>query len=281
MRNRFIEASRQRPHTARITVHNRKWNSTMSSKVMEEFKRYAEFSVRADQYFYAINTYGINHGNLKAVSAIRPFNDLLQSSIEKEITDGGVKQFLISTVATIDNLRLSGLFSDAKDLVSGAIDPQTIPPDISNFAFYTCFCFQWSLFENFVKDMMQKLIDAHALPISTRDKLQKCWSRTKKFFDVIDSGEIFGHSPFHTVLPLMAETGNFQVCDYADLDKIRELRNDFIHGIESPQILPISALEKQRHYERSMWILRQFATNIQFDVSRRINNGSDLEIEQG
>lgn len=242
----------------------------MSSNVLGEFKQYAEFSVRADQFFYAINTYGINHGNLKALSSMRPSNDLLQNGIGKEITDEGVKNFLISAVVALDNLRISGIFSNAKDLVPGAIDPQTIPPDISNFAFYTCFCFQWSLFENFVKTMMQKLIDANALQISTRNKLQSYWSRTKKFFDVINSGEVFGHSPFHTVLPIMDEHGDFQVCDYSELDKIRELRNDFIHGIESPEILPISPIEKRRYYERSMWILRQFATNVQTDVSRKL-----------
>lgn len=242
----------------------------MASNVLEEFKHYAEFSVRADQFYYAINTYGINHENLKAVSSIRPSNDLLQNCIEKEIKDAGVKQYLISTIVVLDNLRISGIFSEAKDLVAGAIDPQTISPDISNFAFYTCFCFQWSLFENFVKTMMQKLIDGNALSVNTQNKLQNNWSRTKRFFDAINSGEVFGHSPFHTVLPIIDESGSLQVCDYSDLDKIRELRNDFIHGIESPEILPISPLEKRKYYERSMWILRQFATNIQFDVGQKL-----------
>ncbi len=240
----------------------------MSPGVLEEFKSYAEFSVRVDQFFYAINTYAANHNNLKTVSSIRPSNDLLTESIKQEIKNDLVKEFLASAVVTLDNIKISGIFSDAKDLVPGAIDPNTIPPDLSNFAFYTCFCFQWSLFENFVKDMMQKLIDADVLAAATKNKLKENWLRTKRFFDVINSGQVFGYSPFHTVLPIIDEVGNLRVCDYSDLDKIRNLRNDFIHGIESPEILPISPMEKHKYYQRSMWILRQYATNIQSDVQK-------------
>lgn len=59
-----------------------------------------------------------------------------------------------------------------------------------------------------------------------------------------------------------------ETCDYSDLNRIRELRNQFIHGIEDPEITSESIMAKQRRYERSMWILRQFASNTQQDVQQ-------------
>ena len=63
---------------------------------------------------------------------------------------------------------------------------------------------------------------------------------------------------------------SFDEYDYKDLNEIRVLRNQFIHGVESPEITSENILLKQRRYERSMWILRKFAENIQFDVQRAL-----------
>jgi hypothetical protein len=249
----------------------------MATNIMQEFKNYAEFSVRVDQFFYVVNTYATNHESLKQASSTRPSGKLLEEYLEQETVAEEMRKFIFFSVVTLDNLKRTGIFSDAQDLGVGSIDPKTIPPDLSNFAFYTCFCFQWSLFENFIKLMMQKLIDAGSLPIDTAKKLKDNWLRTKKFFDVIDSGEVFGHSPFKTILPIFNSSGKPPEFDYAELNKIRELRNKFIHGVESPEILPSPPLVKQKYYEQCMWVLRQFATNVQFDTQRLL--GTELAKE--
>jgi hypothetical protein len=243
----------------------------MTLGVIEEFKQYAEFSVRVDQFFYMINTYAVHHESLKEASSHRPSNEVLQDTIEKEIKSEEVKKYLFFAISTLDSLKRTGILSSADELGTGAIDPVTIPPDATNFAFYTCFCFQWSLFENFIKSMMQKLIDAQVISSDIQKKLKGNWFRTKQFFDLINAGDVFGYSPFKSLLPLITRDSNAQEINYSDLDQIRELRNKFIHGIESPEILPSPSSAKRMYYERSMWVLRQFATNVQFDVQKLLS----------
>jgi hypothetical protein len=54
--------------------------------------------------------------------------------------------------------------------------------------------------------------------------------------------------------------------NYKDLNAIRALRNSFIHGVESPEITSEDIGAKQHRYNRSMWILRKFAENVQWEV---------------
>jgi hypothetical protein len=116
--------------------------------------------------------------------------------------------------------------------------------------------------------MVRKVVDSGVLsPLVVKD-LEKKWRRTEKFFDKIDSGDVFGKSPFTTLLPVMGWMPSTEKCDYNDLNKIRELRNTFIHGVESPDITSEDIASKQRRYNRSMWILRKFAENVQWEVQR-------------
>lgn len=122
--------------------------------------------------------------------------------------------------------------------------------------------------------MINKAIDCSVLPEGISKELKKLWFNTKQFLDLIQSGNVFGRNPFVTVLPVMGWIPITETCGYAELDDIRKLRNDFIHGIESPEITSEHILTKQRRYVRSMWILRKFAENVQHEVELLLNQVS-------
>jgi hypothetical protein len=235
----------------------------MTNTILEEFKQYAYFSVRVDQFFNVVNIYGRHHHDIKFVYSQLPSHEIWQSVDAIESIPDEIRRFLRASSSILEYMATTGIFSDGSD-----IDPISIPDDVLNFAFYTCYCFQWSLFETFVKTMIQKLIDADKLPDDTKKKLESTMGgRTEKFFKIIDSGNVFGHSPFKTVL-LVGLVPTPEKCDYKDLDTIRRQRNDFVHGIVSPEITSDNIIIKQRKYERSMWILRKFAENVQFEVNK-------------
>jgi hypothetical protein len=68
------------------------------------------------------------------------------------------------------------------------------------------------------------------------------------------------------MLPVVSWLPQLETCAYKDLDQIRVQRNEFIHAVTDASILPNTETEKERFYERSMWILRLFAGNIDQDV---------------
>jgi hypothetical protein len=99
-------------------------------------------------------------------------------------------------------------------------------------------------------------------------ELKKLELRTYRLLKYIDEGHVFGHSPFRTILPKPGWNAELEHCDFKDLNAIREQRNKFIHAVENSNILPIEEHKKERLYERSMWVLRQFAGNLNQDVIR-------------
>lgn len=233
----------------------------MSISIADEFKQYADFSVRVDRYFNLVNIYGRYHDSLKLMYAKLPDAEITQRAIDAATTTEEVRTFLLVAANLLNSMATTNAFMDAASL-----DNKDVGQDCLNFAFYTAFCFQWTLFENFVKKMIRKAANAGVLPENTKKELENPRVSTKKFFDLIESGQVFGRSPFVTVLPVPGWIPETETCDYTALDKIRKLRNDFIHGIEKPEITAESLIEKQRRYERSMWILRKFAENVHYAV---------------
>ncbi len=232
--------------------------------VLDEFKDYADFSVRVDRFFNVINSYSMHHNAIKHIYHMLPSWDKCEAAFDSEI-DEDVKMFLLTATNRLGYMATTNIFNDESDQAGG-----DLPEDALNFAFYTCYCFQWSLFEDFVKTMVRKVIDAGVLQPPVVKDLETKWRQTKQFFDKIESGDVFGRSPFTALLPAAGWMPSFDEYDYKDLNEIRVLRNQFIHGVESPEITSENILLKQRRYERSMWILRKFAENIQFDVQRAL-----------
>jgi hypothetical protein len=115
-------------------------------------------------------------------------------------------------------------------------------------------------------------LDAGAFNSDIADKLRKRWRKTKQFFDLIESGEVFGRTPFRTALPIPGWQPSIEDIGYNRLNEMRELRNEFTHGVESPDILSEGLMGKQRRYERGMWVLRKFAENIMWEVQRALGH---------
>lgn len=229
--------------------------------ISQEFKDYAFFSVKVDRFFNLVNIYGQHHGTLKAVYKALPERDAIQRALANDSIDEEVKSFLLVAANFLNYMATTNIFSD-----SGDLNPDDLWKDTLNFSFYTCYCFQWKLFENFIKTMIKKAMDCSVLPDGVQKELEKLWFKTKQFLDLIESGKVFGKSPFVTVIPVKGWIPRTETCGYAELEEIRRLRNEFIHGIELPEITSEHILSKQSRYMRSMWILRKFAENVQHEV---------------
>ncbi|MFJ9900363.1 hypothetical protein ACIQPR_44235 [Streptomyces sp. NPDC091280] len=239
----------------------------MAPSVLEEFENYAYFSVRVDRFFHAANIYGSNHDKLKQAHREIPEHDVVREALRDERTDEQFRRFCVVAVNSLNWMATTGIFSDQDDAA-----PRRVPDDMQNFAYYTCYCFQWTLFENFVKKIVRRAMAAEVLPPDICDELNSKWYKTKQFLDCIESGRVFGSSPFVTVLPVTGWVPGMETCTYADLNKIRELRNLFIHGVDDPEITPESILSQEKVYRRSMMILRCFASNVQQDVGRLLGD---------
>ncbi|NEQ50779.1 MAG: hypothetical protein F6K11_11690 [Leptolyngbya sp. SIO3F4] len=229
--------------------------------MLPEFLDYANFSMQVDRYFNVVSIYGRHHDSIRQLHDICPSSDKLPSVDASDI-DKDFKSFIWVSAQVFRDMAMTNIFNDRNDDVHTDISQNML-----NFAFYTCYCFQWSLFEDFTHKMIKKLTNANVLQPTVARKLRNARNNTKKFFGIIHSGDVFGQSPFVAMLPpqgyhspgdqLMGQVG------YDELNAIRELRNTFIHRIESPEITTEHIPAKHYRYERSMWTLRKFAENIQ------------------
>lgn len=235
----------------------------MALSVLQEFEDYANFSERVDRFFHTVNIYGMHHNALKNSYHRIPAHSVVRQALRDDRVDEDFRLFCVAAVNSLNYMATTRIFAD-----EGGMEPGTIPEDMLNFSFYTCFCFQWSLFEDFTKKIIRRAIDGGVLAPDTCRALESRWRYTEKFFDYIESGNVFGSTPFRTVLPVKGWVPTTETCRYSDLNRIRELRNSFIHGVSSPEIMPESTMEKQDLYDRSMRILRNFASNLQQDVGR-------------
>ena len=125
--------------------------------VLSEFKDYAYFSERVDQYFNVINIYGMHHEAIKQIHKALPSREKIKTLLASDI-DEDAKRFLVISSGALGYMATTNIFNSEADQVS-----DDISKDALNFAFYTCYCFQWSLFEDFTKTMIRKVIDAGAL----------------------------------------------------------------------------------------------------------------------
>jgi hypothetical protein len=224
--------------------------------VSEAFKTYAWTSVRVDQYFNSVNIFALHYRSFKFAYSRIPSRNSLDSlpSLDKEISD-----FLISAVSALNYMATINIFNEQ---VSDEL--KNLDKDLIIFAFSTCFCFQWSLFEDFTRSEVTKLADMDLLPPRISNQLKRRQRQTEGFLKYIDSGAVFGRSPFETVLPVPGWIFSTERCGYGDLDRIRKMRNAITHG---NQVLLDEANEStDRVYQRSMWILRQFAANIDQEI---------------
>jgi hypothetical protein len=233
----------------------------MNTTPTKTFQNYAWFSVQVDQYYSAVRIYARHHNALKKVYQAIPSREEWPKDEEKVGIPEPVKKLFITSTSTFNYMGTTGIFSNAP-----YSELTNLPQDMINVGFYTCFCFQWTLFENFVKTLVLNLIQNGLLSSVVSTELKNKERATAKFLEYIDSGAVFGKSPFITVIPVISWTPKTETCDYNELDEIRKLRNKFIHVVNDRNILNISESEKERLYERSMWIMRKFAENVDYEV---------------
>lgn len=219
------------------------------------FERYSWLSVQLDQYFAAIRIFSFHYDRLKTVYEHIPeqLPDDIHSWPEP------AKAFFMMATTVLNTMGTTQIFSEVPFPQLNAL-----PEDMQRIGFDTCFAFQWTLFENFVKQRVLSLVDGKVLALDVCKELKRRERRTEEFFRYIESGKVFGDSPFTTILPLPGWLLQFENCDFSDLDKIRRIRNQLVHAANSA---PGSVDRSDRHYERSMWILRMFAGNVDQTVT--------------
>lgn len=227
----------------------------------KSFEDYAWFSVQVDQYYAAVRIFARHYEALRQSYRSLPTREDWPDDLTA--LPGTAATFFMVAASSLNYMGTTRIFAEARF-------PQlaNLPTAMVNFGFYTCFCFQWTLFESFVKNSVLGLANDASLPKAVCARVRLLERRSEQFLRYIDDGHVFGHSPFTTAMPVAGWAPSFETCNYADLDAIRKQRNALIHDVKGPSILPSSELEKDRQYERSMWILRKFAENVDSDVQR-------------
>lgn len=155
----------------------------------------------------------------------------------------------------------SGLFKERQ------AELPDIPGDMKTLSIYTCYCFQWSIFERFVVERVMTAVDHDMVPKDVASKLKQKKNNTKDFLKLLDKGAISSSSPFMHLLSQIGSDGNFMKIGYSDLDRIRKRRNQFIHSVDGVMLAGISEADFES-YTEDMWTLRLFAQNVDQDCSR-------------
>ncbi len=243
------------------------------TEIGEAFKQYAWFSVQVDQYYAAVRIYARNHDALCEVFARLPGHKDWPSNLRTATISDTAKQFFITAASALNSMGTTGIFSKAPH-----DELRDLSVDMINFGFYTCFCFQWTLFESFVKESVLGLARDGLLSAGVAREIRRRERSTASFLTYLDDGRVFGRSPFNSSLARVSWESQIETITLADLNSIREQRNAFIHGVQDRDILPASEVEKERLYERSMWVMRKFAENVMFETQAlraRGDSGTD------
>lgn len=237
----------------------------MVTEIKTKFENYSWFSIQVDQYYSAVMIYSRYHEHFKDVFNSIPDNSKWNNTDNSNLNED-FKELILVTTRIFKNIGTTGIFQDAP-----FPELEDLPNDMINFGFYTCFCFQWTLFENYVKETLLDQANKKFFSTEVFSKLKSKYLRTESFLKYINSGQVFGYSPFQTGLPIKGWVFKTEEYDYNDLNKIRNLRNSFIHAVPGREILNKTEIEKEQLYNRSMWILRQFAGNI-YQAILKIHN---------
>lgn len=169
----------------------------MPATSSNSFQEYGWFSVQVDQYYAAIRIFARHYNALKLTYSELPQGQDFPSDLT--CLSDSEKSFFMLASHSLNYMGTTKIFSDA--LFPNLSE---LPRDIINFGFYTCYCFQWTLFENFVKQSVMSLASDGLLSDPVLSRLQRIEQSqsTKAFLGYINSGNVFGHTPFVTVLPV-------------------------------------------------------------------------------
>lgn len=224
----------------------------------DAFKRHAMLSAQIDQFLHATLILANNFRNLREAASR---SDKLSSILDNSSVGDEEKVGLVSMRRALNSMTTSGLFME-----SPHSEFSDIPGDMKRLSIYTCYCFQWSIFERFVVNRVMQAVDDDMVPKDVAPKLKRKKNNTKDFLKLLDKGAISNSSPFMHLLPKIDSDGNFVKISYSDLDRIRERRNQFIHSVDGDMLAGISEADF-KSYNEDMWTLRLFAQNVDQDCS--------------
>jgi hypothetical protein len=218
-----------------------------------EFKHYALSSVKIDRFFNVLNIYGSHHHGIRDVGRA-----ILQGPEMPELgtLPERVSRPLVLARMVMRDLAITGLLADEE----ADLGPETVGEDMVNYAFFTCYVFQWLLFEHFIRSTVKSLAGAHRLPFTlakhapASNILRQIRKHDSAVFDLILPASQF--AVLNYGLPPIEKYG------LDDVDRIRTLRNELTHTTHAPSLAGLDTMSKQRRYETDMWILRHAAQGV-------------------
>lgn len=224
-----------------------------------QFINYADQSVKVDRFFHWTNAYAYNHENLKFF--FKKYYELdmhfCNSNIDKS---DKISDFFSSTYLLVEMLSATNIYNDSND----TYDLGSISKDAQIYSYIVCYCYQWNLFESFVSDIVNELINSNKLQPKDTENLVKCKGKTKKMLDILKT--LFSENPFEHILPSIHPNSesSFRKAGYDELDTIRKRRNSYVHSILKNNLDDSEIFDLQKLYSDDMWILRCYAQNLFF-----------------
>ena len=219
------------------------------------FEEYANYSVKVDRFFHCVNAYANSHNGLKYiyVNLDRIYNRMVELEENGAEIDKEIRLFIRCSYTLMQPIHITNIFSD--------LDPCNLGDkiyDMRIYSYITCHCYQWNLFEAFIRYIIKRIVKSEKIDKKVSDKLTKARG-IKKTLAILNY-EVFECSPFSHILPECDENGEFIKIGFSDLNIIRERRNRFVHSIlDDMEDAKIGQL--QWRYDRDMWTLRLFAQN--------------------
>lgn len=223
------------------------------------FRAYAWSSVRVDKYFATVRIFARHYDALKAAASALPsraeWPDDFSCLTEQ------ARKFFIAASGGLNYMGTTGIFLDEP-----SPELANLPRDTISYASVTCYSFQWNLFETFVTSHVLDAVRDGLFPADVSAQLRAAARSAGRLLARLNTDDVFGHTPFRTVLEVPGWIPSFETCGFNDLDEIRRTRNRLVHAATEREFLDGGYDGIEGVYDRSMWILRKFAENVENDI---------------
>lgn len=214
------------------------------------FSTYADQSLRLDQYRAASNALITQFiPALSSMSDRMPSIETINSITSDETIDSMLRRFVYVSAKT--TVMFNSRFNTANSYYG------QLQHDNAFFSLRVFLTFQYSLFEEYVREVTKLLITKSMIRPEVMIGLSKNRFRISYIIEAMEKEKIYKRTPFNHVLPYgqMVEIG------IQDLYAIKNHRNNFAHWNEGARL---NFSNPDAYYERCMWVLRQFAGNIRW-----------------
>ncbi len=222
------------------------------------FATYADMSIRLDQYKAVAGALVMKVLPCLGEMATRmPDLQAINILLADEEKDRSMREFIYSSAWA------TKLFKQNFDTKNPYY--KSVTGDGTFFGLRAFLTFQWSLFEDFVRNVLELLIGDDVLDAEAAEKVSKCRGNMASLLQMMENAEIFDRSPFRSILPY----GSMPKINFDDLTIIRQRRNSFVHWDKTAKE---DFTNPDAYYERCMWVLRNFAGNIKNEAESLCRN---------